>query len=291
MQSSLSGALRALVMLACLIICPLIALPDVSFPDWIKKVSNGRWNCGWGAVPKTGGDSQVSQAKPVPQRSAKASSSLFGSLPASLGQSGAEWPSTPMAGGANGTSTPSQFTPPASAALPSGLKGGPFSSGIQLALASEPSSEPQRGDLPRPSGEMLSRSQGIIPTAFVEQAPDRQGPVAGGPSEAAGASPARQDMTTRPAMLSTPAQEAPQVAPSQLARFRRVETRLRELGAVHYLLETWGNAADYYRFRCRMPMGGSSTAVRHFEATDSDGLAAMTRVLEEIEAWKASRPL
>ena len=65
-----------------------------------------------------------------------------------------------------------------------------------------------------------------------------------------------------------------------------MERKLREYGATYYLLETWGNDGELYRFHCRMAIGNNPNYTRHFEATDRDALKAMTQVLERVEAWR-----
>ena len=78
--------------------------------------------------------------------------------------------------------------------------------------------------------------------------------------------------------------------PQATDQFRYILRRLRDLGATYYLLESWGAKAEYYRFHARiMAVGGSANYVRHFEATDTDALRAMARVVEEVEAWRGSR--
>lgn len=72
-------------------------------------------------------------------------------------------------------------------------------------------------------------------------------------------------------------------------RFLYVMDRLRELGAVYYLLETWGNDGQRFRFHCKMAVAGNPSYTRHFEAIDRDALQSMARVLAEVEAWRASR--
>jgi len=71
-------------------------------------------------------------------------------------------------------------------------------------------------------------------------------------------------------------------------RFAGIQQRLRELGATYYVLETWGDRGEYYRFHARMALGTGEDHVRHFDATDTDPLAAMARVLSEVERWRAS---
>ncbi len=316
MQSSLGGVVRALVMLACLILVPLMALPDISVPEWIKRLSDGRWNGTWGRKATSVGESPMishaAAAKSPPQRDGISSGSLFGGLPASLNQAGTGGPSsTPSSG--TPSSMASQFSackqsgafcrssqpilPGSSAMAVTSSRGGPLGGDSPMAtessrrvgttVACEPAARSPQGDAPRSSGLALSRAQGIIPTAFVEQSQPHRDASADGSGLGGDRRPMRQEAAAQPAVRATASQSFPTPSPEQLARFRVVEERLRKLGAAHYLLEVWGSAAEYYRFRCRMPVASGSVAVRHFEATDSDGLAAMSKVLAEIEAWKA----
>ncbi len=66
-----------------------------------------------------------------------------------------------------------------------------------------------------------------------------------------------------------------------------MERRLREFGATYYLLETWGNAGELYRFHCRMAVANNAAYSRHFEATDRDALKAMSDVLAQVQAWRS----
>jgi hypothetical protein len=75
--------------------------------------------------------------------------------------------------------------------------------------------------------------------------------------------------------------------PRPTDQFTYIQRRLRQLGATYYLLETWGTEGQYYRFHARMAVGGSANYVRHFEATDTDAVRAMAKVLEQVEAWQA----
>lgn len=72
-------------------------------------------------------------------------------------------------------------------------------------------------------------------------------------------------------------------------QFAWVQWRLRELGAVHYVLETWGSEGRLFRFQCQVASPAAPAhAPRHFEATDGDPLRAMMLVLEQVEQ---TRPL
>jgi hypothetical protein len=137
----------------------------------------------------------------------------------------------------------------------------------------------------------------VIPTAFVEMSPTSGREV--GPTEAAGPGQrdpgaAQQVLGVRPepaptATLDGPGQQELAADPQPQGELQRTEQRLRAMGAVYYSLESWGSGKEYYRFLCRMPIGGSLTAIRYFEATGPDPLKAMSQVLEDIETWRAGR--
>ncbi len=93
------------------------------------------------------------------------------------------------------------------------------------------------------------------------------------------------------AASQTGAQSQAGAAAATLAneQFAALERKLRDLGASYYLLETWGNDGELYRFQCKMGVGGNPNYQRHFEATDRDKLQAMARVLEQVEAWRNGR--
>lgn len=70
-------------------------------------------------------------------------------------------------------------------------------------------------------------------------------------------------------------------------KFRQAEMRLRELGATHYMLETWGPDNSRYRFVCKMAVGGNAEVNRYFQAIDDNPWQAMQSVLAQIEQWRA----
>ena len=63
------------------------------------------------------------------------------------------------------------------------------------------------------------------------------------------------------------------------------------LGATYYLLESWGNAGNLYRFHVKMALAGNPSYNRHFAATDADPITAMRHVLSEVEAWRNGQQL
>jgi hypothetical protein len=75
-------------------------------------------------------------------------------------------------------------------------------------------------------------------------------------------------------------------APPRDPRFAAIEEKLHRLGATYYLLESWGSHRRLYRFQCEMAVDGNPRLNRHFEATDADPRAAMTKVMAEVEGWR-----
>ena len=90
----------------------------------------------------------------------------------------------------------------------------------------------------------------------------------------------------RPGALPTGPSDPATQAPATGDPFARIQDRLRQFGATQYRLEFWGSRQQLYRFSCWMAVGGNPGYTRHFEATDSDHLRAMARVLQQVEAWR-----
>ena len=65
-----------------------------------------------------------------------------------------------------------------------------------------------------------------------------------------------------------------------------IPNRLQQLGATYYVLESWGNDQQLYRFYCKMAVTESADYTHCFEATDADPHQAMQRVLRQVESWR-----
>ncbi len=76
--------------------------------------------------------------------------------------------------------------------------------------------------------------------------------------------------------------------PVCLDKAEAIQQRLRQLGAVYYMLESWGQEGNY-RFVCRIAIDGNPEYTRYFEATGRDGLTAMNNVLQQVEAARQHR--
>ena len=114
---------------------------------------------------------------------------------------------------------------------------------------------------PQPAGPANS---GVVPAAYQAPADLR----AGGPAATA---PAGQIGSVATSPGSDP--------------FHSIQDRLKELGATYYLLESWGNQQQMYRFYCRMAIGGNPNYTHYFEAMEADPVQAMLGVLRQVETW------
>jgi hypothetical protein len=213
MQSSAAVAGRALIMLACVVGIPALALSGASWSEMLKKLQDFRLP----AILDLASASSSVSSSPSPDEAPRFT------------------PSNPM--GASAT------------------VGGP----AQLAQA----------DVPSPLDPMLAPAapapSAVVPAGYLAPAELAliQPPAASGDEENATAA-------------SAPASDP----------FHHVQDRLRQLGATYYLLESWGNEQQVYRFYCKMAVGGSADYTRCFEATNSDPLQAMLQVLRQVETQR-----
>ena len=90
----------------------------------------------------------------------------------------------------------------------------------------------------------------------------------------------------RPVSESSPGRTSSRASISTADPFRYIQDRLRQLGATYYLLESWGNQQQMYRFYCKMAVGGSAAYTRCFEATNANPLQAMRQVLRQVETQR-----
>jgi hypothetical protein len=81
--------------------------------------------------------------------------------------------------------------------------------------------------------------------------------------------------------------QTPAEIPSGAATpFSQIQDRLKQLGATYYLLETWGNQQQLFRFYCKMAVGGNANYTHCFEYIGADPLQAMSEVLKQVENWR-----
>jgi hypothetical protein len=268
MESSTVLAFRIFVMLACLIVVPMAAIFGSAFPDVVKSVLVDRlvaW--GTGKTPETtktsGAGPGFGDVTPGSHPTQANANNWEAPRWGAQGEAPAAWQQPQPANSAPGGVVP------AGAAVPNPAMGN------QAAGFASPE-DPSRG---APGGYPVQRG-GTEPPYRNQLASN-----AGGGSLAFPARPETGPAgdRTRPA-----AAQSPQPL-EQPERFTAMERRLREYGATYYLLETWGNEGELYRFHCKMAVGNNPNYTRHFEATDHDALRAMAQVLERVEAWRAGR--
>jgi hypothetical protein len=104
----------------------------------------------------------------------------------------------------------------------------------------------------------------------------------------AGPASAPSQACSMPSPLPVPP-KAPACAAAVGAGFRDIPERLQELGATYYLLESWGNEQELYRFYCKMAVAGNADYTHCFEAIHADPLQAMRQVLRQVETWKTDK--
>jgi hypothetical protein len=63
--------------------------------------------------------------------------------------------------------------------------------------------------------------------------------------------------------------------------------QLQSLGAEQFHLAPWGSDGAMHRFECSAPLPGASGFVRHFDAIESDAQLAVSRVLRDVQQWRA----
>ena len=271
MESSTVLAFRIFVMLSCLIIVPMAAIFGSAFPDVVKTVLVDRIVAFSTGKPVEG---SKSDADPNGFRSVTAVPSAGGEAPAANAWQAPRWGTSEVRDAAwtadAANNAPAAILPVAGS--------GPRQGGNQPAAFSAPAENDRNA--PR----ALQQGGGS--------------PFQNASSERIVSSPATEGFAAPPNQPSQPGQpggdpaflsERTACPLEQPDRFTAMERKLRQHGATYYLLETWGNEGEQYRFHCRMAIGNNANYTRHFEATDRDALKAMSQVLERVEAWRAGR--
>jgi hypothetical protein len=254
MQSSFGHVVRAAVMLACLALVPALAIYGKQLQEFGRVV----WETYQARTHAKAAETSEAPSNAPPWPAPPAGSTTDHLSPTN------GWPSGTAAGEPQRLPANWDQTNP----LPAGLAGNRTPTGAAQASEVQQASFTGSGGPDHSAGNVRSVA-GDLPAA---------GNRGAGEGESAGANP-------------TASQGAGSGA-SCTVEFRRIEQRLRELGATYYLLETWGRTGDRYRFLCRMALTGNSNygADRIFLATDSDPLRAMENVLQQAEQWRAGRP-
>jgi hypothetical protein len=289
-------AFRAFVMLAFLIAVPAVALLGTSLPDTLRQLAERHLGISF----------NVASASPAPTAP---EAPLF----AAQGNPGV----SPADGSANGTvfAPPEVTIPTANAGPPANLAALGTASPVPLAgNLVQPAVLPPSGPVAMPvtpaMGGMSSArpDPAVVPAGYnasvnpLAAVPGVQmvagQPLAQNPSAAPGDAWAGRSMPTdrgTQPVFAAPPPGGPTLGSgaaetgNQGESLPRIQQRLRELGSTYSLLESWGNQGQLYRFYCKMAIGGNANYTRYFEATDSDPVRVMNRVLQQVEAWRAGQ--
>lgn len=154
--------------------------------------------------------------------------------------------------------------------------------------------EPVQAALHR--GEQGQPSRRVVPVSHVRQPggtgrnyPQQQEPHQPHPSHDVSSLAATRAISSLPQAHTGTTQHPTRIAAPPEDAFTAIQLRLKQLGATYYLLETWGDDGQLYRFYCKMALHGNPDFSRYFEATDDEPLGAMRKVMAEVEAWSRGR--
>lgn len=307
--TSAGASFRALVMLLCLVALPFVAFRGTkwsdlaeSLPEIAKKVLNNRWTSTLALAKESQSAAPASEFGSAPSRETErpaAGTERISPRPAAdATMAEAVLPrrlASPFAGVADDASAPTPRQPrPAQAAFLGDRRtadSGPV--WPERWATTESRDHPAEGPGRRVSWQEAESDASPLPEGLRSRNArplDSQRPPLVPVARRDGAW-ASGSLPETPPLQNAVIRPDPQ--PMQNAdptdRFLYVMDRLRELGAVYYLLETWGSDGQRFRFHCKMAIGGNPTHTRHFEAIDRDALQSMARVLAEVEAWRAGR--
>ena len=255
MRSSTAVLCRALVMLACLVAIPLAAVFGTSLPDMVTALLNGRWD------------------------------TLSAMGRGSLGEAPILQPFVPSDGPPHAIAQqmPSPWMPTVGSSL----------SSDSIVPAPMPHYGVVQAGYDVPVDQALIRlADTVDPVALCADGvgvPGVESQAYEFPAITAGERPIPTHGASGRASVGRASVGRASVGRASVDQFTYVQERLRELGATRYLLEYWGDQRELYRFYCRIAIGGNANYTHYFEATDSDPLEAMSRVLRQVEAWRATR--
>ena len=264
--------LRALVMLACLVGIPTMALRGTPYATKIREFLVQKLG---GSIAEPDIRASLDEAPPFapPVRGASDASGPFPLAEAAPAVS----PHHQPAYGATASDFPQQGSPVRASAPP-------FQSSPVQAVSAPPPTVGGRasglsGNQP---GAVLANYDFPASASNPESASTVYPPATSDP-----ASPSHRANVPDTSTIPGPrvAQEIGEA--KTLDQFLHIQQRLRDLGANYYLLENWGEQGECYRFHCRVAVGNSANFTKHFEATDNQPLGAMTKVLADVESWRS----
>ena len=253
MGSSFGLLIRAMVMLACLAVVPLVAMYGKYAPDFAR------------AVIEAYKSRTHANAEPDPRAAAGGDAPPF-----------------------SGSTTRNEGNPSSNA-------GSPLTSGAPASWNDQGSNARPLADSPRSGDDVGSLKRASFNAPLSDRSGDRDNslrPNGASPGNITPSSNGPDQIGAAAGVIAPPSGGSTTgTGDDCTTQFRRMERRLRELGATYYLLETWGSSGDRYRFFCKMAIAGTADYNRNriFQATAGDPLHAMQDVLEQVEQWRAGR--
>lgn len=303
MQSSVGVAFRALVMLGCLALVPLLAIYGKQLPDLYRavldaykaRIQHTATEKGTDPLAALGSDAPAwaptNDRQPNDHQSADRGfhgpndrrGGDFASTAVSPPVSPPVSPTSYSAGSAVSAQAPAQLPAESPAQSSAAVPPAPWNN----SAAAQPLTSADRSTTAPPGR--------VQPASFATPV-DPIGPnnTAAGNTAAGNTAAGNTAAGNIAPGHAVPADPADATAPGGSActvQFRQVQQRLRELGATYYFLETWGSTGDRYRFYCTVALAGNTDSGhnRIFQATDADPLQAMKNVLDQVELWRSGR--
>ncbi len=268
MQSSSSGMLSALGLLACAVVAGMFAAKKwPQGPPRDLPLRAWDWVAGQVAPPMA--QSEARDYGPAPQFDATPRLEAH-AAPDGLAPPAVEIP---------------QPSPPLETerAAPGQLRPVPFS--IDAHPASNPSRTLEPGP-PQPPRDEPPKTAPFWPTDLADLLPGLGTAPGTGSKENDARSPA--SLRSRASNPSAAADEPRPEGSIPAGSIEQLMRRLEQMGAVVVRLERQRGAAAGYLFRCELPLPQNPRYHRFFQAADAEPARAIQRVTREVEAWKAS---
>lgn len=323
-QSTTAVALRALVMLSCLVVLPLMAVFGDSIRQWAEPLleENSPLALLTGGREQDSANDSLEEAPRFEPLASNAQASMMGGQFGAMGLApGGSDPATARAPAAHlpAQSAPRSLAGSASPTAPSRLASperlappARISSTGARALPSPPNQPGARPTRPDASGRNQAsgssvtaagydraawppaaspshRGEQVMPAGYDAASP---GPAARSLDSALGGS-GQRNGGVHPAGFSSgrdaASADAGYARLSDDQQLAAMHQRLRELGATYLLLETWGEQRQAFRFYCKIAIAGNPHYTYRFEATDTDPIQAMRDVVDQVEQWRAKR--
>lgn len=303
-SSSSMVALRTIVMIAFLVAIPLMAVIGAGLPDSLRSAMQGDSAKSHAAA----GAARPNETQPG--TTALADSSAAGEQLVDPVERGLPSPSAgdPFASARPAGNPPSM--PPATAAMTPNFNRAPRASitdvrtsaggaprarivqvrAVDDATVLQAPAPAPTAPLWAPAPRTAATPRGRNTTAHFE--PSEVRPRASQPK-----APKRNipDTALQATAYSTPAApransaSAEDQSPPASDAFARGEQRLRQYGATHYRLESWGESGELFRCSANVALPNHRSGARHFEATAASPSQAIDRLLEQVETWRAAQ--